>query len=479
MNSNEIIGREYEKRLLQERYDSGEAELVIVYGRRRVGKTFLVKKYFENQLDFYLTGVFNCSRQVQLGNFAMALEEYSGDSVSVPTDWTSAFMQLKRFLKSKPQDQRQLVFIDEMPWLATAKSDFLTAFEMFWNGWGATQNNLMLIVCGSATTWITDKLLSNKGGLFNRCTLRLCLSPFTLGETEQYLVSKNINMSRHDIAECYMIMGGIPFYLKQMSSTMPYNANIDNIFFKKNALLQNEFNSLYNTLFSNADTYIRIVEALSVKNMGLTRKEIVQVSKLSDNGVLTKMLDDLIASGLVVAYNYWGSHKKNTLFQICDFFTLFYFRFIKNQPGHDENFWTKTIDNPSRRTWAGLSFEMLCKCHIAQIKRKIGISAVLADTSVWFRRGDDSEPGCQIDLLINRRDHVINVCECKFSMGEYVIDRKYEADIMHKLDSFRKDSKTKSAIHFTMITTYGLARNSHSSIVQSQVSLDDLFEECD
>lgn len=470
----EIIGREVERKLLDDRMKSGEAEFVIVYGRRRVGKTYLIRQYFGDKLDFSLTGVYNKPRKVQLSNFASALEEVTGQQQDVPKDWFDAFRLLKKHLQNLAQKERIVVFIDEMPWLETPKSDFLASFEWFWNGWGASQSNLMLIVCGSATTWITDKLLSNKGGLFNRCTLRMYLRPFTLKETELYLQSKGINMSRYDIAECYMVMGGIPFYLKQMSPSMTYNANIDNMFFKPNALLSNEFQALYNTLFSNAEQYIRLVEALATKNMGITRGEIVALTKFSDNGVLSRMLDNLIASDFVMAYNYHGSVRKDTLYQLRDFYTLFYFRFLKNRNGRDGNFWSNAIDLPARKAWAGISFELLCKVHIEQLRRALGIGAVLAECSSWFSKGDEGR-GCQIDLLIERRDRVTNICEVKFSSGEYVIDANYEMNLRNKIETFRRESHTRNALHLTMITTYGIKRNSHSGIVQSEVVLDDLF----
>lgn len=474
MDVKDIIGRGREIELLDQCYASKEPELVVVYGRRRVGKTYLIRKYFNDKFDFALTGVYEKPKSVQLSNFAMALEEHSRKQQPVPQNWMSAFSQLKDYLKTKAKQKRIVVFIDEMPWLDTQKSDFLTAFEWFWNGWGSTQNNLMMIVCGSATTWITDKLLSNKGGLFNRATRRMYLLPFSLNETELYLKSKNINWSRYDITECYMAMGGIPFYLKQLSPDLTYTRNIDNVFFRKNALLADEFTHLYSTLFKNSSNYISIVEALSSKMSGLTRNEIIAETKLPDNGGLTKMLDDLINSNLVTAYNYYGSTKHNILYQLSDAYTLFYFRFIKQHYGKDEHFWSNTLDNPQRTAWAGLAFEQVCKTHIQQIRRQIGISAVLCECSSWFSRKTEGR-NAQIDLLIDRRDRVINVCEIKFSMAPFTISKDYDMALRNKIETFRQESKTRKALHLTMITTYGVKQNMYSGIVQSQVTMDDLF----
>ena len=474
MDNTEIIGREAERQLLERTYNSGANEFVVVYGRRRVGKSFLINKYFEGMFDFYMTGLYQKPKNFLLSTFAVALEEYSGKSRPVPKNWMTAMQQLKEYLASLSNKRRVLVFIDEMPWLDTPKSDFYAAFEWFWNGWAANQKNIMMVVCGSATSWIVEKILSDKGGFFNRATVRIALKPFTLHETELYLKSNGVDFSRRDIAECYMTMGGIPFYLKQISPALSFNANIDRMFFGASPLLDGEFKALFNTLFKNSEPYMRVVEALSSKNMGLTRKEALSATKMTDNGTFTKLLDDLCTSGIVTAYNYFGSEKKDTVYQLCDFYTLFYFRFIKGRSGRDEHFWTLTLDNPTRRAWAGYTFELLCKCHISQLRKAIGISDVLTECSVWFHK-ENGGRGCQIDLVIMRRDSVINICEMKFCNGEYVIDANDEANFRNKIETFRRATGTKKSLYFTMITTYGIKSNAHSGIVQKNIVLDDLY----
>ena len=474
MDNTEIIGREAERQLLERTYNSSANEFVVVYGRRRVGKSFLINKYFEGMFDFYMTGLYQKPKNFLLSTFAVALEEYSGKSRPVPKNWMTAMQQLKEYLASLSNKKRVLVFIDEMPWLDTPKSDFYAAFEWFWNGWAANQKNIMMVVCGSATSWIVEKILSDKGGFFNRATVRIALKPFTLHETELYLKSNGVDFSRRDIAECYMTMGGIPFYLKQISPALSFNANIDRMFFGASPLLDGEFKALFNTLFKNSEPYMRVVEALSSKNMGLTRKEALAATKMTDNGTFTKLLDDLCTSGIVTAYNYFGSEKKDTVYQLCDFYTLFYFRFIKGRSGRDEHFWTLTLDNPTRRAWAGYTFELLCKCHITQLRKAIGISDVLTECSVWFHK-ENGGRGCQIDLVIKRRDSVINICEMKFCADEYVIDANDEANFRNKIETFRRVTGTKCSLYFTIITTYGIKSNAHSGIVQKSVTLDDLF----
>ena len=472
-----FIGREYEIRQLEKYRNSKESEFIIVYGRRRVGKTFLVKEFFDDTYDFHVTGLYKKSKKLQLKNFYLALQEYGAATKKVPTDWLEAFSELKKLLKGIKKDGKKVVFIDELPWLDTRQSEFLSAFESFWNGWGAQQNDIMLVVCGSATTWITKKLLSDKGGLFNRAARRLYLMPFTLQETERYLVSRGINWSRYDIVECYMTMGGIPYYLKLLDNELPYLTNIDNIFFKRNGALWDEFDHLYDTLFGNSKGYLKIIEALSTKKSGLSRNEIIRETHLDDNGLLTEMLKNLKDSQFVRAYNTFGYDEKNVVYQLSDYFTMFYLRFIKGKQNPDEHFWTHFLDNSAKNNWAGQTFEQVCKDHIAQIKKAIGIHAVLADISSW--NGVSESGKTQIDLVIDRRDRVTNLCEIKFSMGEFVIDKTYEDTLRKKIQVFREATKSHNALQLVMITTYGVKQNSHSGVMQAQVKMDDLFLSAD
>ena len=484
MSEKNVIGRNFEISQLKETLASKESELVVVYGRRRVGKTFLVNEFFDNHFDFKLTGVFNESTKVQLGRFAAAMDEYSGIHSEPPEDWFKAFDALKAYLKSLHK-KRKIVFIDEMPWLDTTKSDFVPALESFWNGWAAAQRNIVLIACGSATSWITDKLLGDRGGLFNRSSVRLFVRPFTLHEVELYLKSKGIDWTRYDIAECYMIMGGIPFYLKQLNAKLSFTQNIDNMFFRNNAVLWDEFEHLYHSLFKQADSHIAIVEALAKKKIGLTQQEIVKEAGLVANGKISKYLRNLEINGFVLPYRFFGKKKRETVYQLSDFYSMFYFAYIKGNYGKDEHFWTNSLDNPSRSAWAGYTFEQLCKCHLEQIKRKLGIAGVLSETSSWFCMAEDDESGkeqkrkrgAQIDLLIDRRDRVVNLCEMKFSLNDYTIDADYDESLRNKIDAFKRETATRKSLQLTMITTYGVKKNKYSNRVQSEVVLDDLFAE--
>lgn len=477
INSSKFIGREKECAVLQKCIDSDSAQLIIVYGRRRVGKTFLINQFFNGRFDFKVTGLYDQPKESQLKAFIAELNSQTQKENTIPNDWMDAFILLKTYLASLEKNEKHIVFFDEMPWFDTQKSDFLAAFEWFWNDWGSTQNNLIVIVCGSATSWMVEKIDKNKGGLFNRQTCRIFLEPFTLKETEDYLKSRHISWERYDIAECYMIMGGIPFYLSQLDEELTYTQNIDNLFFRKRAVLWDEFEHLYKTLFSNSEQHIKVVEALSSKRIGLTKKEILEKTKLPNNGLFSKVLENLVNSGFVRVYPFYGNKSLKTLYQLADFYTMFYYKFLKNKDGKDELFWTNGIGSPSRNAWAGFTFEQLCKDHIKQIKQKLGITGVLTEEASWFLQGDDESEGAQIDMIIDRKDRVINLCEIKFSSREYEIDKAYQKNLIDKIELFRKSTGTKKNLRLTFITTFGIKQNMYSSRVQNEVVLDDLFVE--
>ncbi len=475
MGTRNLIGREDECHRLAACLDEKTAQLILIYGRRRIGKTYLIEEFFEGDFAFRLIGEYNAPRSTQLSNFTNELYLQTGQRDSVPKDWKEAFIALRSYLSSLPSSEKRVVFFDEMPWMDSPNSHFLSEFEYFWNSWGSRQHNLFFIVCGSATSWLIENIEHNKGGLFNRLTCRIFLEPFDLCQTEEYLISRNINWPRRDICECYMIMGGIPYYLSLLKPALSYTENIDNIFFKKRAELWDEFNLLYNTLFSNSSNYIKIVEALSKKHTGMSRSELSSVTGIPQNGVLTKMLEALKDSGFIRFNSFFGNKKKNTLYQLSDYYSLFYLRFLKSGNIRDERYWTNSINLPSHNTWSGLTFELLCLDHIRQIKKKLEIGGVLSEQSTWYARGNDDEDGAQIDLLIDRADRVINVCEIKYCKDLYTIDKAYDRVLRHKIETFRKASNTKSNLMLTMVTTYGIKKNMYSGSVQCEIVMDDLF----
>lgn len=470
---NKIIGRKPELETLSKCIESDKAELIAVYGRRRIGKTFLVKNFFKNKFDLYTTGIYKGTRQEQLRFFNKQLSEYSGFPYPQVNNWFDAFDQLKHYLSQKKD--KAIVFFDEMPWMDSPKSGFLKAFEVFWNGWASDQNNIKIIVCGSATTWIMSNLFGNKGGLYNRVTCRIKLQPFTLGECEMFFKAKGIEWNRHQITEAYMIFGGIPFYLEMIRKGQSLAQAVDSLFFRESGELRNEYDSLFRSLFNDSSIYRAVIEAISKKVKGLTRQEIQSAIKISDGGRLTEVLDNLCNCDFIRRYNAYGHKERNMMYQLTDLFTLFHFRFVRNKSAQDDNFWSLQTDTPQHNTWRGYAFEQVCLHHIPQIKKALGINGIRCDVSAWSCRQTEEHQGAQIDLVIDRRDQVINLCEMKFSNEEYSISADYEKTLRNKINAFRLETKTRSALHLTMITTYGTTKNSHSGIVTSEVMIDELF----
>lgn len=474
----DIIGREIEQRLLGECYESKKAELVALYGRRRVGKTYLVKSMYLDKFDFFITGKYDGKLEDELALWNRKLVEYSKYPYLVPRNWNEAFLQLKHYISSLGK-KRVVIFIDEMPWLDTPKSKFVSEFENFWNDWASSQKNLFMIICGSATTWMNDNVISSKGGLHNRVTRKIKLSQFNLHETELFLRMKNINWSRHQIAECYMILGGTPYYLDLLQGGMSLPQNVDFLFFRNGAELFGEYKLLLKSLFKNTVIYRRIIELFAKCVKGMTRKEICEKLKISDGGGLTDVLENLENCDFIRSYSAFGKKERDTMYQLTDMFILFYLKFVKDSGGRDEEFWSHSIDNPSKRAWTGYAFEQLCLNHIPQIKESLGIRGILSNVCSWTQKADSVRrvKGSQIDLLIERRDQVINVCEAKFSMNPYVVTKKYLDEMLQRMENFRQTTKTGYALHLTLIASSGVASNEYSGTVQSIVTLRDLFKE--
>ncbi|MEM8525266.1 MAG: ATP-binding protein [Bacteroidota bacterium] len=472
---NQLIGRHREIQKLEHIRAKNRSEFVAVYGRRRVGKTFLVRTVFDNQFTFQLTGIANVTKAQQLLNFHSQLQKYqSKKSLPIPKNWFLAFQQLITYLEQS-QDEKKFVFLDELPWLDNQKSDFIPSLEHFWNSWASARSDVLLIVCGSAASWIINKLLNHRGGLHNRVTERIKLEPFNLKETETFLRTKNAAITRYQIVQLYMVMGGIPFYLDQVRSDRSAMQNIEQICFATDGLLRFEFDNLFQALFSKAERHIAVVRAIAQKSKGLTRKEIIQYSKIPNSGTLTNILDELEKSGFIRRYNPFLKKKQNSLYQLVDFYTLFYLRFIESSDPADQNNWQNATDLPSYKAWSGYAFEQVCLYHIQQIKAALGINGVISNSFAWKSRAVKN--GAKVDLIIDRRDQVINLCEMKFSGETYAITKSYASQLMNKIALFRSETETKKAIHLTLITTYGLLQNAHAqSLVQHDLTMDVLFE---
>jgi hypothetical protein len=361
----------------------------------------------------------------------------------------------------------------------TSRSNFISGLEHFWNSWASARKDILLITCGSATSWIVNKLINNHGGLHNRLTNKILLQPFTLAECEQYSTRNDLGLSRYQIVENYMIMGGIPFYWSMLKRELSLAQNIDSLFFNKNTEgLSHEYEQLYASLFNNAEPYMQVVTALAKKSKGLTRDEIAKSTVLKTGGDLTRYLNELEWCGFIRKYNCIGKQSKDALYQLIDNFTLFYFQYMKGNKNNDSHFWSNSIGSALYRTWSGLAFERICLQHIEQIKSALGISGVLSNVYSWRTEANEDKgiDKAQIDLLIDRNDGVINLCEMKFSEQEYAITQDEEMKLRRRRGNFIDATKTKKAVHITLVTPYGIKSNIHSAVAQNQICMEDLFQ---
>lgn len=463
-----MIGREKEITELTRILESSESEFVMVYGRRRVGKTYLVREFFNNDFVFHCTGIANGTRHEQLINFRNDLYRYDDTMpLETPGSWMEAFDMLYRLVE-RSEKEKKVIFLDEVPWMYTQKSDFLRALEHFWNSRASQRTDIILIVCGSAASWMVKKIVNSKGGLHNRVTLKLKLQSFTLRETKSYLNDAGIFWDDRSIAECYMILGGIPYYLKLLDRSLSLTQNIDRLFFSSSALLEDEFRNLYSSLFRNSSDYIRIVEILSKKKSGYSRDEIITKGKFNDGGGLTEKLDDLVQCDFVRKYKAIGDVQH--IYQLCDFYSLFYFQFIKKGKAYDSDAWMHLSGKPTSSTWKGLAFERLCIAHLQQIKESLGISGISTNSFSYFT------PEMQIDLVIERGDRMINICEMKYYDGEYVIDSSYAEKIKLKISRLKGMLKRRYSYSVIFITADGVRKNEHYfATVQKDLKIDALF----
>ena len=470
-----LIGREAEQDQLRRCMESQRSEFVIVYGRRRVGKTFLVRRFFNNNFTFCYVGARNFTYREQLANFAAAIKECGKQSVTPRlNNWIDAFEAVKELIAARPREERKVLFFDEMPWIDNAKQSFVKALENFWNGWVAGRDDIVLIACGSSTSWMVDKLVMNRGGLHNRITATINLKPFTLHETEAYLQHRGISWDRYTILQCYMVMGGVPYYLSKLDEHSPsLAANIDSLFFAESAPMAHEFDELYNALFAQADKYIEIVKLLGEHREGLTATEIAKLSGI-DGGWLTRILKNLLRSDLAVSFKKYGNKSRGQIYRLCDFFTLFYLRHIMSKDTKDENYWSHSLLSPAMATWYGQSFELVVLRHLRQVKKALGIDRILNSSTSW--RTSRPDLNAQIDLVIERADRIINLCEIKFSTTPYIIDKEYEMKVRTRAALFVDETRTRKSVVNTFITTYGVLPGKHSSVAQSEVTMDDLFE---
>lgn len=471
----QFIGRERECAELQRCLDSGRSELAIVYGRRRVGKTYLIDRFFNDTYDFKFVGTRNSPTRTQLANFARSLKKYGAHEVGTLSNWSEAFFALETFMETLPKGRKKVIFFDEMPWIDSFRSDFVSALEYFWNSWAVSQRDILFVATGSATSWMVDKLVANKGGLHGRITSRIHVMPFTLHEVEKYMAGLGASWDRMQILQSYMLLGGVPFYYSLIEPNDSLAQNIDRLFFSEDGVLRLEFDELYHALFSNADLYIEVVKLLCEHKSGLTYQGISKAIKF-EGGKLTRVLQNLERCDFIEKWAQYGNKKRDTRYRMVDLYTMFYYKFIESNNFKDSHWWSNNIDSRAISSWMGNTFEHVCMKHHRQIKEKLHIDAIATSVSTWHKREDDELPGAQIDMIIERADRIIHLCEMKFSENKYAITKEYEMKLRERAGIFNMATGNKKALVHTFITTYGVVDGKHKSIVHSEVTMDDLFK---
>ena len=471
-----IIGRIEEQNKLKMALESKRTEFVVVYGRRRIGKTYLIKEFFNDTFSFYSSGVLSKRVSDELKAFNQSLINYGSKDYSAPNDWYEAFNRLKlmienNVIKVDSRYNKRVIFIDELPWFDTPRSDFIGAFDFFWNTYASRLNDLVLIVCGSATSWILNNFINDKGGFHNRITSRINLKPFNLLEVEQLVNNLNGNsLTKTDIIDLYMIFGGVPYYLNFINSNFSLIQNVDNLLFKEGGELVNEFNNLFASLFSRFENHTKVIEALVKKKKGLTRNEILEITKLSSGFSFSKVLLELEECSFIRKYNDYKKNKNEILYQIIDPFTLFSLNFLKEKKF---SLWMNYVGQPGFYSWRGYAFEVVCLNHISQIKNALGIEGI---ESLEYSFSTNKTNGVQIDLLIDRKDNVINLCEMKYTTDDFTIDNNYEEKLANRIKVFKEVTKTKKAIVITFITVNGVLKNHYYGMVNKEIKMSDFFK---
>ncbi|HLW62554.1 MAG TPA: ATP-binding protein [Flavobacterium sp.] len=460
---NFMVGRKSQKKIMQGYLERKASAFLAVTGRRRVGKTYLIDQMYGEHFCLRVTGIQNADTATQINNFTQKIAEYSKfPIVTPPNNWQEVFQLLKIYLQNLPTNKKQVLFIDELPWMVTKRSGFIQLLAHLWNDHLSKEKHFILVICGSATSWIANKIVNDKGGFHNRLDQTIKLKPFTLKETKEFLEHKNIQLTDQAIAELYMVMGGIPYYLEKIKKGISVNQIIAELCFDENGILNNEYENLYKALFENSENHEAIVGTLATAHKGLTRKQIISKAKVQEGGPYTRAMNDLLTSGFVEEIAPYGKEKRGAVFRLLDEYSIFYHRFIVKNKKKGKGIWMTLHSSQSYKIWTGYAFENLCLRHISEIKYALGIAGVYTEHYSFNQRAENStKDGYQIDLIIDRKDDTINLCECKFYNTEFPINKDYASKLRNRKQAFRETTKTKKTIFNTLITSYGAVKNQY------------------
>jgi len=465
-----LVGRSFEKERFNESLQSHRSELIAVYGRRRIGKKYLIRTYFYKHIIFSFTGLRNGILSDQLENFMLELRRVSNQYKDVsPDGWLEAFSYLRTYLEGiRKTKKKKVIFIDEFPWVDTMRSGFLPAFENFWNTYCTTRNDLIVVICGSSASYMIKKIIRNRGGLHNRLTRKVKLEPFTLAEVKEFLKYKRVRLPDIEILKLYMTFGGIAEYLEHIQPGDSSVTAIDRICFQKGAQLEYEFDEVFKSLFEEGSYHEQIIQTLAKgPKMGMTRDEILKNKGLTSGGQFSKSLTELIESGFVEQYQSYKSRRKIARYRIFDEFCLFHLQFMLPKKGAS---WTQLYTSNEYTSWAGYAFELLCCKHVQNIKKALKCDQIESLNFSW------NNQQAQVDLVIDRKDNVVMLCEIKFYNDIFYFDEAYAQKIRKKENEFKRETNTKKAVHTIMLSTYGITGAQALGLVSKSLKMDVLFD---
>ena len=471
-----LVGRHSEKRIIDRLLKSQESEFLAVYGRRRVGKTYLIREYLKTHIVFECTALLDITKEQQLLNFEITLNRLHGQPTAKHQSWLEAFESLGSYLdglSKTRKGKKKVIFFDEIPWFDTPRAGFLPAFTQFWNSYCSKRRDILLVICGSAASWIINKVVKSRGGLHNRLTQTIRLNPFDLSETKAYLRSQKVKLQDRDVTQLFMIVGGVPYYLKQIQPGKGIPQILDDLFFVPNARLKGEFNMLYASLFKNHELHELVVKKLAEKSKGLTRKEIIKATKIKSGGGLTKVLQELEECGFLIKSQDYDKTKEDGLYRLLDEYSLFYFKFLEKAQVKQG---ALLYNSQSFKIWSGFAFENLCFKHDKTIANILGISGVQYSIYSFLDKGTEQSDGSQIDIVLDRQDNIINIIEAKYYNAPLKITKKMGLNIANKIASFKRKTNTKKSIFVTLITAMGVEENEHYySWITNDIQIKDFF----
>lgn len=486
LERNKIIGRENEQEILKRALASNHAEFIALFGRRRVGKSFLVTQYFsgKNCIFFYITGIKNGSYKKQLRQFTNIISDvfYNGAELKLKNNWLDTFEMLTSSIKKTPNDKKIVIFMDEFPWMVTRRSGLLEAVDYYWNRFWVHDRRIKLIICGSSASWIINNIINNQGGLHNRITYQINLDVFNLKETKSYLHKSGIKLNDRQITQIYMVTGGVPFYLSKIEKGISAAQVIEKLAFSKNCILLNEFDNLFSSLFYSYNEYIKTIRMIAKHRYGVGQEELLTTlgkSKAGMGGL--RILDDLEKAGFIISFKPHFHKKKGIYYKVIDEYISFYLNWIepiKNTllvRSLEQDYWEKQQYLAKWHSWAGYAFEALCYKHLPQIRKALHLNSS-SIPNTWRYAPRKGEKGAQIDLLFDRSDESITICEIKYSNQPFAIDKQYYNNLLNKIEVFKKITRTTKQIFTALISANGLKPTIYSEhLISDVVTLKDLF----